>query len=88
MSKNTLRWYDGDNPQRTAVAVYRKPETEQKEIILQNFFEFAKDQFELNESDAGDLQAMIQEFLGYDEKKVEEGEKELLQQWINSVKGE
>ena len=69
------------------LAIARNPDTIQKEEILDAFFDHVKDNFELDNEQLSDLSALINDFLGYDVKKAEQGELELLKRWNQSVKG-
>lgn len=84
----TLNWYDRDNPDREAVAAFRNPATIQKEEMFEEFMAHVEDKFEMSKEDLSDLQALINDFLGYDIKRAEQGERELLERWNQSVKGE
>lgn len=88
MSKNTLNWFDQNNPQREAVAKFRKPENIHAEEVLQDFLDYVQDEFfEDDKEGFSDLESLVQSFLGWDQKKVEQGEQELLTRWIEATKG-
>ena len=67
---------------------YRNPETITKEEIMEDFIMFAEDELEISQENLLNLQSLIDKYLGYDIKKAEAGELELLARWNQSVKGE
>lgn len=67
--------------------IYRNPETEAKENIMDDFLSFVDDEFELSNEERDDLQVLVNAFIGYDSKKAEQGEKSMLAKWIQSVNG-
>lgn len=81
----TLNWYDRNNKQREAVAIYRKPEQEVKEDVMNDFLSYLKYDHdeELTQDQLANLTTLINAFLGVDMEKVKQGEKEMLQRWIN-----
>ena len=91
---NTKRQSTGYNPRNYInylqsdeyhIQAYRNPETIQKEEIMDSFMEFIADEFELSQDELSDIQALVNEFVGYDIKKAEQGEQKLLARWIESV---
>lgn len=67
------------------VAIFRNPETETKENIMQDFLDHCEEEFEFSNEDFADLCSLVQSFLQYDQKKVEAGELEMLQAWKDAV---
>lgn len=86
MSKNTLNWYDRNNPQREAVAKYRSPEQEQKENFVSDFMWFlkfdTKEELTMPEQDL--IGGLMKEFLGITQEQVKQGEQEMLKNWIEA----
>ena len=73
-----------------SVIKFRKPETIQREEILEEFTDWLKYDSELTgkqtENVVKFLKPLFAQFLEYDQGKVEAGEQELLDQWIASCK--
>lgn len=67
--------------------LFRNPETEAKENMMDDFMSFVEDEFELSNDEKNDLQELVNAFIGYDSKKVKQGEKAMLDRWIKSVNG-
>ncbi len=74
------------------VKVYRNPETLAKEEVLEDFILFLQTEYEaedyhnLSDEEIQSVHRMITKFLAYDQNKVEQGERELLDQWIQACK--
>jgi len=66
--------------------LYRKPETIAKEEVLDEFIDFLQNdsEFEYTDEELSNIQAMANEFLAFDLKKAEAGEKEMLANWKRS----
>jgi hypothetical protein len=69
-----------------ALALFRHPQAQTKEELLQEFMDFVEEGYEMDEDEIGELRSLVTAFLGYDEKKVGQAEKNLLQRWIESCK--
>jgi uncharacterized protein YwqG len=67
------------------LALFQSDEVQAKEEILDEFLDFVQDEFEISQEDMSDLQALVNAFVGYDIKKVEQAEKEKLQAWKTAV---
>ena len=70
------------------LAVFRDPATIQKEELMDEFLSHVESEFEMSQEEMSDLQALVNDFLGYDIKRAEQGELELLDRWNKSVTGE
>ena len=72
-----------------AVMKYRNPETIAKEETLDDFLLWLQydSEDELSEEAMRNIKALFDKYLELDEKKVQAGEKELLDQWIKACGG-
>lgn len=64
-----------------SVAIYRNPETIAKEEVMQDFLYHVEYEFDMTEEEMDNLKALVVDFLGYDIKKVESGEKKMMEKW-------
>lgn len=69
------------------VLKFRNQEVEQREIAMDDFLYWLdhESEYEIGKETRGDLQALINEYLGIDIDKVKRGELELLEKWKESV---
>lgn len=67
--------------------IFRDPETQAKETVMDDFLDFVQDEFEMSTEEMSDLQALVNAFVGYDIDKATRGEKALLERWNKSVLG-
>lgn len=68
--------------------VRRNPETTRREDVMEDFMLFVDNEFEMTKKEKSNLQELVNAFIGYDSKKAELGEREMLASWIQNVKGE
>lgn len=76
---------DRKNSDAYHLAIFQSPETIAKEEMMEEFLSFVEDEFDMSQDEMSDLQALVNEFVGYDIKKVEQAEKEKLTLWKTSV---
>lgn len=74
--------------EKYSVSVYRNPETLVKEKIMHDFLYHVEYEFDMSQDEMDNLKALIVDYLGYDIKKVEYGEKNMLEKWIKGAKNE
>jgi len=73
------------DPQREAVAKFRKPEIIQKDDILDEFLDFLKYNSDASDEFAAEVKVRIAEFVGYKMDDVKAGEAEMLERWVKAT---
>lgn len=79
---------DTESP-RYHVAHWRNPETIQEEEVLSSFLDWLRESYDddiLLPSEFHQIELFVDEYLQHDEQKIKQGESELLENWIKSVK--
>lgn len=72
---------------RYNVRVYRNSETQVKEDVMADFILFLKREYDgdILEDEIKEIEAAAKEFIGFNLKKVQAGEKEMLESWIKAA---